>query len=185
MANPELYKRSPSAKKWVGKNTIFVYKNRLFDLDEIIDALKEWSKHNAYQDFTVHLNEENVRTKGNRIRGKITYSRRNDFYSQMYIEVKFETVGTEPVTAKGPENEIRTMDLGVLGFKVNSYVYLDWKGIWSSSNKFGKFIHHIFFEYIYKARYEQHKYNVGVDTGKTVGVIKSKMKEFGKFKSIS
>lgn len=175
--------KQPYTHKKVGRAGTVASINTIFDIDEIINALKFWVDRNAYVGFTVENFTEEIRKDGKYYySGKITFKRNRDFYLRQKFEVNFKIKGAEKVQVEGPNGEIRNLMKGLIGFETNTGLDLDYEDVFKGSKGFWRVIHHIFFEYIYYRTYENYKYEHGVDTGKIHSLLKNQVDSFKKYK---
>ena len=181
----KLSEKQPHTHKKVGKRGAVSAVNTIFDIDDIIKAIKFWSDRNAYDMFKIEKYEEEIRKDGKYYyEGKLTFGRNRDFYLRQKFEVNFAIKGAEKVQVEGPNEEIRNLMKGTIGFETNTGLDLDYDNVFKSSKGIWRNVHHIFFEYIYFRTYEDHKYEHGVDTGKIHSLLKSQIDSFKKYTEV-
>ena len=69
----------PAREQKIGRDNAVVLMNVLFDLDEVIDALRYWSERSGFQFFTVKSYSENRTSRGIRNTVKIHFRKDIDF----------------------------------------------------------------------------------------------------------
>ena len=181
----KLSSRQPHTHMKVGQRGTVSAVNTIFDIDDIIKAIKFWSDRNAYDMFRIEKYEEEIRKDGKYYYdGKVTFERNRDFYMRQKFEVNFAIKGAEKVQVEGPNGEIRNIMKGNIGFETNTGLDLDYDNVFKNSKGIWRIVHHIFFEYIYFRTYEDHKYEHGVDTGKIHALLKGQVDSFKKYKEV-
>jgi hypothetical protein len=181
----KLSEKQPHYHKKVGKGGTVSAVNTIFDIDDIIKAIKFWSERNAYDMFRIEEYEEEIRKDGKYYYdGKVTFERNRDFYMRQKFKIKFTIKGAEKVQVEGPNGEIRNLMKGKIVFETNTGLDLDYDNVFKNSKGIWRIVHHIFFEYLYFRTYEDNKYEHGVDTGKIHSLLKSQVDLFKKYKEV-
>ena len=169
----------------VGRSGTVASVNALFDIDEIIDGLKFWAGRNAYAGFRLKNSNEEIRKDGKfYYSGTAVFGRNVDFYSNQKVEVNFEIKKASKVQVEGPDGNIRNLMKGQIGFSTNTGLDLDYNNIFRGSRGISGFLHHIFFEYIYRRTFEEHKLDMGINTGKIHSLLKGQVNSFKKYKEV-
>ncbi len=175
----KLSEKQPHYHKKVGKRGTVSAANTIFDIDDIIKAIKFWSERNAYDMFRIEEYEEEIRKDGKYYYdGKVTFERNRDFYMRQKFKINFSIKGAEKVQVEGPNGEIRNLMKGKIVFETNTGLDLDYDNVFKNSKGIWRIVHHIFFEYLYFRTYEDNKYEHGVDTGKIHSLLKSQVDVF-------
>ena len=181
----KLVSKIPHVTKKVGQGGKVIVTNVLFDIDDIIKAVRFWSGRNAYYGFSITNFEEEIRKDGKYYySGNMTFERNMDFYLRQRFSIDFAIKGAEKVQVEGPNGAIRNLMKGKIIFTLFTDMDLDYDNVFKNSKGLRGFIHHIFFEYIYFKTYEAHKFELGTNTGKIHTLLKSQVDSFKIYKEI-
>ena len=187
--NPKSFLRSkpsvkgPHATKGVGKGGKVIASNAIFDIDDIIKAVRFWSNRNAYDAFKLNKFEEEIRKDGKYYyTGNMTFERNLDFYLKQRFSIDFQIKKAEKIQVEGPNGEIRNLMRGNIGFSTDTDLDLDYDNTFKDSKGILGFAHHIFFEYLYPKTYESHKLDLGINTGKIHELLKDQIASFKIYK---
>jgi len=181
----KLASKLPHTIKRVGQGGQVVASNVIFDIDDIIKATRFWSGRNAYIGFKLNNFEEEIRKDGKYYYlGNMTFARNVDFYLRQRFSINFMIKKAEKVQVEGPNGEIRNLMKGNIAFSTDTELDLDYDTVFKDSKGLRGFVHHIFFEYIYRRTYENHKLDLGINTGKIHSLLKRQINSFKIYKEV-
>ena len=175
----------PVKDQKIGRGNAVVMSNTLFDLDEIIDAIKYWADREGFQLFKVKSHIDSKTSRGQRTRVKIHFKKDIDFYLRQEFEIKLNVKRGKRGRYESPEGEPKTLTFGNFSAEINTKLVPDYDESFTKKGGFQKIIHNLFFELIYKPKFLRYKVQTGIGTGKTMNLIKNKVKSYSKFKPIS
>ena len=175
----------PVRDQKIGRDNAVVLMNVLFDLDEVIDALRYWSERSGFQFFTVKSYSENITSRGIRNTVKIHFRKDIDFYLRQEFDIELNVKRGKRGQFTATDGEVKTLISGNLSAAIDSKLVPDYDDSFTKRGNFWKVIHNLFYELIYKPRFIKYKIETGIATGKTMTIIKDKVKSYEKFRSTS
>jgi hypothetical protein len=175
----------PVKDQKVGRDNAVVLTKVLFDLDEVIDALRYWSERSGFQLFTVKSYVEKITSRGVRSIVKIHFKKDIDFYLRQEFDIELNVKRGKRGQFTAADGEVKTLILGDLSAGINTKLIPDYDDSFTKRGNFWKVIHNLFYELIYKPRFIRYKIQTGIATGKTMTVIKDKVKTYEKFRPTS
>ncbi len=175
----------PVKDQKIGRDNAVVLTNTLFDLDEVIDALRYWAERSGYQLFTVKSYDENITSRGIRSKVKIHFKKDIDFYLRQEFDIELNVKRGKRGQFTATDGEVKTLISGNLSAGINSKLVPDYDDSFSKRGNLWKVMHNLFYELIYKPKFVKYKIQTGIGTGKTMNIIKDKVKTYEKFRSTS
>jgi hypothetical protein len=175
----------PVKDQKIGRDNAVVLTNVLLDLDEVIDALRYWSERSGFQLFTVKSYVEKITSRGVRSIVKIHFKKDIDFYLRQEFDIELNVKRGKRGQFTTADGEVKTLILGDLSAGINTKLIPDYDDSFTKRGNFWKVIHNLFYELIYKPRFIKYKIQTGIATGKTMTVIKDKVKTYEKFRPTS
>ena len=175
----------PVKDQKIGRDNAVVLTNSIFDLDEIVDAIRYWADRQGYQLFKVKEYDELITSRGIRATVKIHFKKDIDFYLRQEFDIELNVKRGKKSKYTSADGEVKFLTNGTLSALINSKLVPDYDDTFTKRGKFWKIIHNLFFELIYKSKFLKFKIQTGIGTGKIMNIIKDKVKNYDKFKSNS
>ena len=175
----------PIKDQKIGRDNAVVLANSIFDLDEVIDAIRYWADRQGYQLFKVKEYEELITSRGIRSKVKIHFKKDIDFYLRQEFNIELNVKRGKKSRYTSADSEVKSLTNGDLSASIDSKLVPDYDDTFTKRGKFWSIIHNLFFELIYKPKFIKFKIETGIGTGKIMTIIKDKVKSYEKFKSIS
>jgi hypothetical protein len=175
----------PVKDQKIGRRNMVVLTNAIFDIDEVVDALRYWADREGYQFFKVKSHTEMITSRGVRSRVAIHFKKDIDFYLRQEFDIILNIKRGKKGKFKAPDGEVKTLTKGNLSAEINTKLVPDYDDSFTKRGTFWKVIHNLFFELIYKPKFIKFKIETGIGTGKTMTIIKDKVKSYEKFRSTS
>ncbi len=175
----------PVKDQKIGRGNAVVMANALFDLDEVIDAIRYWADREKFQLFKVKSYIESRTSRGLRSRVKIHFKKDIDFYLRQEFDIELNVKRGQKGRYSSPEGKIKTLTRGNFSAGIDTKLVPDYDDNFTKKGESKKLIHNLFFELIYKPKFLRYKVQTGIGTGKTMNVIKNKIKSYSEFKPTS
>ncbi len=172
----------PVKDQKIGRDNAVVLANSVFDLDEVINAIRYWANRQSYQLFKVKSYDEIITSRGVRSKVKIHFKKDIDFYLRQEFDIELNVKRGKKSKYISDDGEIKILTRGHLSAAINSKLVPDYDDTFTKRGKFWNIIHNLFFELIYKPKFMKFKIQTGIGTGKTMNIIKNKVKSYEKFK---
>ena len=175
----------PVKDQKIGRGNAVVMANALFDLDEIVDAIKYWADREGFQLFKVKSYIESRTSRGLRSIVRIHFKKDIDFYLRQEFDIELNVKRGKKGLYTSPEGKPKTLIKGNFSAGIDTKLVPDYDDTFTKKGGFQKMLHNVFYEFFYKPKFLRYKVQTGIGTGKTMNLIKNKVKSYSEFKPTS
>jgi len=175
----------PGKDNKIGRGNKVIFKDTKFELNELINSFKFWSKQQGYHIFKNEDLLEIQTPKGIKMDAKIHFAKNIDNYFQSKFDVEIKARRCKKITAKNNEGKLKTLYQGNIVVTIDSSLLTDRNDTFTNKGKFVDYIHHFMYEFIYEPRFNKYKVNTGINTGGSMSIVKNHLKKYEDFIPVS